>query len=227
MMAILDTAPTVSPPSKPQNWLAAIDTSSDRAGIALFDGTSASVVAWNARRNHTVTTLGQLDHLLRLTGIGLADLGGVAVATGPGSFSALRVGLSTAKALAFSLGIPLLGVPTTDAIAAQLAWANRSVIAVMTAGRGRVVWSRYSDGALIDGPRNTTADELRAETDDALVAGETDLLTGIGTIALPAGGRVEQIARIGWTRLLAGERDDAALLEPIYAHGRRQEAIPV
>jgi tRNA threonylcarbamoyladenosine biosynthesis protein TsaB len=194
--------------------------------VALFDGSIAGVIAWNARRNHTVTTLAQLDHLLHLTGIELGSLRAVAVATGPGSFSALRVGLSTAKGLSFSLGIPLLGISTTHAIAAQLDWADRPVVAVMTAGRGRVVWSRFEGGELIEGPRNTTVAELNESTGDALIAGETELLDGIEAVQLPAGGRVEQIARIGWARLLAGERDDAALLEPVYAHGRRTEAVP-
>lgn len=209
-------------------WLAAIDTSSDRAGVALFDGTAASVVAWNAHRNHTVDTLAQLDHLLRLGGLGMGDLGAVAVATGPGSFSALRVGLSIGKGLAFSFGIPLLGVLTTDAIAGSFAWSGRQVAAVMTAGRGRVVWSRYANGARMDGPRNTTVAELReALPAEALLVGETELLRGLAAVALPAGARVEQIARIGWNRFMAGERDDAAALEPIYAHGRRtQETIP-
>jgi tRNA threonylcarbamoyladenosine biosynthesis protein TsaB len=215
-----------SPVSESRSWLAALDTSSDRAGVALFDGATVSAIAWNARRNHTVTTLGQIDHLLGLTGIDLNALVAVAVATGPGSFSALRVGLSTAKGLAFALGIPLVGIPTTDAIAAQLAWLDRPIVAVMTAGRGRVVWSRYERGEAKDSPRNTTVEELRAQHGDALVAGETDLLGDIETVTLPAGGRVEQIARIGWRRIAGGERDDAALLEPIYAHGRRQEAIP-
>lgn len=219
--------PQVAPPvSESPRWLAAIDTSSDRAGVALFDGSIAGVIAWNARRNHTVTTLAQLDHLLHLTGIELGSLRAVAVATGPGSFSALRVGLSTAKGLSFSLGIPLLGISTTHAIAAQLDWADRPVVAVMTAGRGRVVWSRFEGGELIEGPRNTTVAELNESTGDALIAGETELLDGIEVVQLPAGGRVEQIARIGWARLLAGERDDAALLEPVYAHGRRTEAVP-
>jgi tRNA threonylcarbamoyladenosine biosynthesis protein TsaB len=194
--------------------------------VALFDGSIAGVIAWNARRNHTVATLAQLDHLLHLTGIELGSLRAVAVATGPGSFSALRVGLSTAKGLSFSLGIPLLGISTTHAIAAQLDWADRPVVAVMTAGRGRVVWSRFEGGELIEGPRNTTVAELQESTGDALIAGETELLDGIEVVQLPAGGRVEQIARIGWARLLAGERDDAALLEPVYAHGRRTEAVP-
>lgn len=206
--------------------MAAIDTSSDRAGVALFDGGFASVIAWNAQRNHTVTTLGQLDHLLRLARIAPADLGAVAVATGPGSFSALRVGLSTAKGLSFSLGIPLIGISTTDAIAAQPGWCDRKVIAVMTAGRGRVVWSRYEHGRATEGPRNTTVDELRGHLDGELVAGEIELLTDMETTGLPAGARVEQVARLAWRRYLAGEQDDAASLEPVYAHGRRQDATP-
>lgn len=209
------------------SWIAAIDTSSDRAGVALFDGVHANVLAWNARRNHTVATLEQLDHLLRLTSIDLLALDAVAVATGPGSFSALRVGLSIAKGLAFSLKIPLLGIPTTDAIAAQLAWTGQPVIAVMTAGRGRVVWSRYERGRLDHGPHNTTAGELSAQAGGALVAGEVDLLGDSETVDLPAGGRVEQLGRLAWNRLIAGEQDDAALLEPIYVHGRRAEAVPV
>lgn len=213
--------------SEQSNWLVAIDTSSDRAGVALFDGSAASVIAWPAHRNHTVTTLEQLDHLLRLAGITLRDIGAIAVAVGPGSFSALRVGLSTAKGLAFALDLPLIGISTTDAIAAQLAWTARPVIAVMIAGRGRVVWRRYDGGVAPDAPRNTTVDELRGQLDGAVVAGEIDLLTGIEAIELPVGGRVEQIARLGWQRYRAGEQDDAALLEPVYAHGRRQDAISV
>lgn len=216
--------------TQPRLRVAAIDTSSARAGVALFDGHEVAVLAWNAHRSHTVDTLAQLDHLLRLTGLPLHHLDGVAVATGPGSFSALRVGLSIAKGLVVSMGVPLVGVPTTDAIAAHLAWTNDPILAVMTAGRGRVVWSRYERGILSSGPHNTTVDELHEaqEGSQALVAGETELLSASGAIVLPAGARVEQIARIGWNRLRAGERDDPALLEPIYAHGRpAQEAASV
>lgn len=201
----------------------AIDTSSDRAGVALFDGQHASVLAWNAHRNHTVDTLTQIDHLVRLAGLQLHQLDGVAVATGPGSFSALRVGLSIAKGFSFSLSLPLAGVPTTDAIAAPLAWSERSVVAVMTAGRDRVVWSRYESDGSSDGPHNTTLEELArvAEDRNALIVSETMLPIDGEVVISPAGARVEQIARLGWKRLRAGDRDDAASLEPIYAHGRR------
>ncbi len=212
---------------EPRFRVAAIDTSSDRAGVALFDGVDATVIAWNAHRNHTVDTLAQLDHLLRLAGIQLYQLDGVVVGTGPGSFSALRVGLSLAKGLVFSLGVPLAGIATTDAIAAHLAWMDRPLLAVMTAGRDRVVWSRYEGGSAIEGPVNSTLDELRvaAKTSGAILASETELALD-NAIVLPVGARVEQMARLGWTRLRAGQRDDAATLEPIYAHGRRpQKAV--
>lgn len=213
--------------SKEPNVIAAIDTSSDHAGIALFDGERIDVIAWHAARNHTVTTLEQLDHLMQLKGIEPDALAAIAVAIGPGSFSALRVGLSIAKGLAFSLNIPVLGIPTTDAIAAHLAWTERPVIAVMTAGRGRVVWRRYSSGNGQNGPSNTTVAELRDQIGDAQVAGENELLGDIPAVALPAGARVEQIARIGWRRFIAGERDDPVSLEPIYVHGRRRDSIGI
>src|SRR5690606_32518676 len=119
-------------------------------------------------------------------------------------------------------GAPLAGIPTTRAIAASVTCVDRPVIAVMPAGRGRVVWSKCADGAL-EPPRNTTVEELRAvaHAEQAVVASES-ALSGIGdVVVIPAGARVEQIARLGWERILQGERDDPAMLEPIYAHGRR------
>lgn len=207
---------------EPRFRVAAIDTSSDRAGVALFDGHDDSVIAWNANRNHTVDTLAQLDHLLRLSGWSLQQLDGIVVATGPGSFSALRVGLSIAKALAFSLQVPMIGIPTTDAIAGQFAWTTRPVLAVMRAGRGRVVWSHYAERRPLGAPNNTTLDELRARAVelDALIVSETELECGDDVLVLPAGARASQLARFGWEGLRAGERDDPARLEPIYAHGQ-------
>ena len=191
-------------PSSNRVRVAAIDTSSDRAGVALFDGVRQRACVERPPQPHrrypraARSSSAACRHRARQTGWrGRRDR--------PGSFSALRVGLSIAKGLVFSLGVPLVGVPTTDAIAAQLAWIDRPVLAVMTAGRGRVVWSRYDGGSLIEGPAIPPRMSCELATEGALVARETDLPDWHRIGALPAGARVEQIARLGWARF-AGRR---------------------
>jgi tRNA threonylcarbamoyladenosine biosynthesis protein TsaB len=120
--------------------LLALDTSTQTAGVALYaDDTLLAEVSWPAGRAQTTALLGEIDRLLCLGGLRPPDLGAVAVATGPGSFNGLRVGLATAKGLAFALDLPLLGVPTLDAAAYPHGGHGRPVRAVIAAGRGRFV----------------------------------------------------------------------------------------
>ena len=67
---------------------------------------------------HGERLLASVDALLRAAGWALADVEGLAVAIGPGSFTGLRIGVSTLKALAFATGRPLVGVPTLDGLGA-------------------------------------------------------------------------------------------------------------
>src|SRR5215210_4830202 len=95
--------------------LLAFDSSTEQAGVALFDGVRRAEVAWDAGRTQTTSLLGQVHHLLGLLSLTVGDLGAIAVATGPGTFNGLRVGVSLAKGLAIALEIPILGVPTLAA----------------------------------------------------------------------------------------------------------------
>ena len=91
----------------------AIDTSTDTAGIALArDREVLAELTWHCGQNHTTQLLPQIAHLLNQTGIDLKSISGIIVARGPGSFNGLRVGISTAKGLAFSLGVPIIGIST-------------------------------------------------------------------------------------------------------------------
>ena len=93
-------------------WLLAIDTSTEIAGLALDDGDRRFELAWHAGRDQTVSVLAEIDHLLGLAGIEPSQLAAIAVATGPGMFNGLRVGMGVAKGLVIGLDVALIGVST-------------------------------------------------------------------------------------------------------------------
>ena len=220
--------------------LLAIDTSTASAGIALYAASGLlAECAWPAGRAGTATLLAEIAHLTALCGLRPADLGAIAVASGPGTFNGLRVGMSTAKGLAHALGLPLLGVPTLDVLAYPHGGQGLPIRAVIVAGRGRYVSARYVplDGALrqASGYANTSLDGLAALIDEpTLVCGELPFgqfddwrqAAAQARIASPALGarRAGFLAEIAWARLRAGVRDDLATLEPIYVHGSGGES---
>jgi tRNA A37 threonylcarbamoyladenosine modification protein TsaB len=142
--------------------LLALDTSTLTAGIALYGaGGLLGETSWSAGRAQTTAILGETARLLELAALRPVDLGAVAVATGPGAFNGLRVGLSTAKGLCFALGLPLLGIPTLDAVAYPHGGYGHPVRAVIAAGRGRFV------SALYDWPGGELASPDRVREYDA------------------------------------------------------------
>lgn len=92
----------------------AFDTATDVATSALVrDGD-----VLGERSSHAVRILEDVDALLADAGVGSEEVEGIVVGRGPGSYTGLRMGLVTARALAFSLGVPVAGVSTLDALAA-------------------------------------------------------------------------------------------------------------
>ncbi len=135
--------------------IAAFDTSTDVATSALvWDGEVLGELA-----SRPVTVLEDLDALLRRGGVRHSQLEAIVVGIGPGSFTGLRMGIATARALAFSLELPLAGVSTLDALAAGAPGATPVIDA-----RRREVF------ALVDGnPVVTAPAELPVEPGGAFV----------------------------------------------------------
>ncbi len=212
-------------------WLLAIDTSTEQAGIALTDRERTGELSWPAGRTQTESVLAEIDHLRGLMNVAKTDIRAIGVATGPGTFTGLRVGVSIAKGLALAGSLPIIGVPTLDAAAAPFAHLAAPVIVVLAAGRGRVVWARYDHGSAGATPRNTTFAQLLdvlVDLPDALVAGELSAEqrqqmgaaghTGIEAPPLQ-NRRPGAVATLAWDRWQRGDRDDLMMLEPVYLHG--------
>jgi tRNA threonylcarbamoyladenosine biosynthesis protein TsaB len=227
------TADFMSEESGP-GWILAIDTSTEQAGLAVSNGRRTAERSWAAGRTQTTTVLPAIEQLLGQVGIGVADLAAIAVATGPGTFTGLRVGISIAKGLVLARDIPLIGVPTLDVAIASVRDTEPDVVAVLPAGRGRVVWQRYGNDA--DGePRNTMVPDLidvLAGSPQALVIGE--LADEHRAMVEQAHTRVRwehrspaRLAELARARLDAGDVDDPVLLEPRYLHGVTVQARPI
>jgi tRNA threonylcarbamoyladenosine biosynthesis protein TsaB len=210
----------------------ALDTATAQAGIAVGGDGRVSCLSWDAGRSHTVHLLDQVHRLLGLHGVAAADLRAVAVASGPGSFTGLRVAMSLAKGFAIALDLPLLGVPTLEAAALPFLDGRRTVVAVAPAGRGRFAWAPFGgDNARplpLAAARNGDRDEVLAALADAgapVVVGEFDdgtaaAFAGVaGAFVPPAPLRLRQPAallELALRRLRRGDLDDAVSLAPAY-----------
>lgn len=112
------------------------------------------------------------------TGTNLTDLAAVAVSLGPGNFTGLRIGLATAKTLAWSLKCPLVPVPTMEVLAAQFPCHPHPIGVVMDAKRGEVFWGLFQcpedQPQVLEGPMRLAAADLPAQLPRPM------LLTGPG-----------------------------------------------
>lgn len=127
------------------NLLLALDTATQTTGLALHNGARILAEAtWLGGGRQTVELGPQVAILMRRAGITPADLSGVALALGPGSYSGLRVGMAFAKGLALAHGLPMIGVPTLDILAKYQPLGVPALAVVIQAGRRRLSVGRYS-----------------------------------------------------------------------------------
>jgi len=211
--------------------LLAIDTSTDNASLALVqDGKVLAEANWHCQQNHTVELLPHLARLLDEAKAGISSISAVVVARGPGSFNGLRVGISTAKGLAFSLGVPVIGISSLEVVAYEHAETGLPVCPIFNAGRGEIAAAVYQN-------KDNQWSQLVAEhitTVDALCSGITaktifcgefapqvakELKKRLGeraVIATAEPHRARLLAELAKRRLDAGDYDNAATLQPLY-----------
>ena len=129
--------------------LLAIDTSTDYLTVAVTDGEKIIVrLNRKAPRSHSSLLMSAIDSSLRKARLKLKDIDGFCVGVGPGSFTGLRIGVTTVKGLAFTTDKPIVAVPTFDAIAQNAKKIRGIVCVVLDARKNKVYGCFYrSDGA--------------------------------------------------------------------------------
>ena len=118
----------------------AIETSTMLGGIAICDD-SAGMVAesrLNVKSTHSERLMTEIDHILKQSALSISDIDAFAVAIGPGSFTGLRIGLSTAKGLSYATGKPIVTVPTLEAFAWNFPFSRYPVCPLLDARRKEV-----------------------------------------------------------------------------------------
>ena len=206
--------------------LLALDTATRRTTVAVADGGTVRRSVQAAREDGAL--LDHVDLVLREEQVTVADLRGIVVGIGPGSFTGLRIGLATAKTLAYACSIRLAGVPTVEALALALAAGEAETITIVLPAGARDHYlsrvrvepaagtARLSEPIRLVPPGGAAA---AIGAGDRVVAVDVD--DGLGTEAAALGERAQgglaaALLRLGAARLASGMDDDPATLVPQY-----------
>jgi tRNA threonylcarbamoyl adenosine modification protein YeaZ/ribosomal-protein-alanine acetyltransferase len=208
--------------------LLALETSEYVSSLALWDDGAVAAESFPSRMDLCEKLTGRIQALLGAVAPG-DGLEALAVSQGPGSFTGLRVGVATAKALAHVLGLPLVGIPTQEAIAAAAEGGEGTrLLVIQHARRGHVyagLWQRSNGGAVeLAAPHVVAIEALPGLLDGIqLIPGPTTEALGDLLSDLPAHVTVRQahaqaavVAALAAGRVAAADPDAAFTLQPLY-----------
>ena len=215
-----------------------IETATSICSVGIADNEKViAEIRFDIKNIHAEVLSESIEQLLRLSGIALKNIEAFAVSIGPGSFTGLRIGLATAKGLAFAGGKPLVAVGTLLAQAgASNQWSvnsnQSSIVPVMKARAGEVYAARFQSSWPM--PIPTSDEVLLAVAGFSSWLQKPAVLCGNGVAMLQARGVLENlsdviimpeaaamlggglIARLGAIKFAAGDVADLATLEPRY-----------
>lgn len=212
----------------------AVDTSSNVATVAVAeDNVLLGEYILNHKKTHSQKIMVMIDELLRDLELTVNDIDLFAVSNGPGSFTGLRIGVATMKALAHSVNKPIVGVSPLAAMAYNLPYAEHIIVPIMDARQNRIYTATYiwDDGFKeITEPEATTIEECVADCGeylDTIFVGDGAIIhqdyikekLGEHAIFAPSnamGQRASSVAALALEMAKKGEVSDYISLKPIY-----------
>lgn len=218
----------------------AIETSTMLGGASIMDADRGLVaeVRLNVKATHSERLMGGVDLVLRQAGLQISDIDAFAVSIGPGSFTGLRIGLSTVKGFAYATGRPIVGVPTLEAFAWHFPCSAFPVCVMLDARRHEVYgavfrWEAGGFKRVIDETSIRPADLFARLGNTVILAGEGAILYRdlameiLGERAVFAAPQhsvpsPSHVAHLGLMKALRGEFADPVRLVPFYI--RKSEA---
>lgn len=217
-----------------------IETATEQAGCAIggHEGVIASAHCARGKR-HAENLTPAIEFICGQARIELSDIGLVAVDVGPGLFTGLRVGVATAKAIAFALRVPMIGASSLDLLAFPVRFSNRLIVAAVDARRGELYYALYRQvpGGVQRlsreqvGSPDDLASELLATSDEVLLVGDgarryAEVFEGLAKVehvevgnSYPSASSLVQLAH---PRALREEFEQPESIEPVYL--RRPDA---
>lgn len=218
----------------------AIDTSTVVSSVALAESDRLlAELTLQTRRTHSEHLMPHIADLLTKAEKGKSDIQAIAVSIGPGSFTGLRIGLATAKALAYALKLKIIGVPTLAALAHNCYAPGITLAPMLDAQKGNIYFALYQwrQDRLheVSAPAVSSAESVGARLSTletpVVVLGEgaimfREALCIYDNISLPPAhsviSRAGSVALLGLEGIRNGKSDDVESLEPLYI--RRSEA---
>ncbi|MBB6469636.1 tRNA threonylcarbamoyl adenosine modification protein YeaZ [Aminobacter lissarensis] len=206
--------------------LLAIDCAASLCAASVYDVAAGRELGRCVRdlgKGHAEHLMAVIDEALTQAGKSYADLGRIAVSTGPGSFTGVRVAVSAARGFSLALKVPAVGVTTLEALAAETRdkFGTRVVLAALDAGRAEIHAAVYDEtGNALRKPAVLTLDEaasIVASEQVALAGTASQLIADAVRDKVFTFGPISATADIGtYARLAAGKAGDGERPKPIY-----------
>lgn len=206
-----------------------LDTSGYRNAIGVADEDKILAdLSFDARTDSLEQIVDNIDSTLQTAGLALADVDGIGVGLGPGSWTGIRVGVTTGKILAFSTGKPVVGIATLEALAYPVRDRASQIVPVIYAGTGDSVYAafyqatgdnlrmsgNYFYGDIKELLQKLTAPDLLVASGSETYQLIVDKTPDFNVIETSPGGAV--VALLAGQRLQKGDADDALSLAPLY-----------